>query len=64
MTLDIGGIWSTIERVGREDRAMLRSNPSAAADAGRGTWGGGRGEGRGPSARPALGVANIPAAKR
>ena len=38
--LDIGGSRSTIGRVGREDRAMLRSNPSAAADAGRGTWGG------------------------
>ena len=38
MKLDMAPDKSRIEPVGAEDRAMLRSNPSAAADAGMGAW--------------------------
>ena len=38
MKLDMGPDKRRIEHAGSEDRAMLRSNPSAAADAGMGAW--------------------------
>ena len=38
MKLDMTPDKRRIEHVGLEDRALLRSNPSAAADAGMGAW--------------------------
>ena len=38
MKLDMAPDKSRIEHVGAEDRALLRSNPSPAADAGMGVW--------------------------